>query len=91
MKLKIFRFGNDRCDWVCHENEKKAISLYKSICGEDCYEDLLESDGDEAVSEEPMDKMFTYYHDGKTPDKDTFENHIRKYCTKPDIFASSEF
>ena len=91
MELKIYRFGNDYCDWVCHESEEKAIDFYKSVCGEECYEDLLDFWGDEAVTEEPMEKVFTYYHDGVTPDKDTFRNHIKKYCEEPDFFASSEY
>ncbi|WP_121605351.1 hypothetical protein [Virgibacillus sp. Bac332] len=90
MKLKIFRFGNDRCDWVCHESKEKAISFYVSMCGGDCYKDLLEFWGDEAVTEEPMDKAFTFYPDEETPDKDTFDNLIKKYCDKPDFFAHSE-
>lgn len=91
MELKMYRFGNDYMDWVCHESEEQAIELYKSIVGEDCFQDLLDDYGDEAVTEEPMEKEFTYYHDGVTPEKDTFENLIKKYCTEPDIFATSEF
>ncbi|WP_079708110.1 hypothetical protein [Paraliobacillus ryukyuensis] len=91
MNLKMFKFGDDRCDWVCHESEEQAIDLYKSIIGEDEFQEMLDCFGDEAVTEEPMDKLFTYYHDGVTPEKDTFENLINKYCTEPDVFATSEF
>lgn len=91
MDLKIFKFGDDRCDWVCHESEENAIEMYVSFCGEDCYQELVECYGDEAVTQEPMDKVFTYYHDGVTPDEDTIANHIKKYCKEPDFFATSEF
>jgi hypothetical protein len=91
MNLKMFRFGNDYCDWVCHESKEKAINLYKTIVGEETFQGLVDVYGDEAVTEEPVDKVFTYYHDGVTPEKDTFENLIKKYCTKPGIFASSEW
>ncbi|MCM3619186.1 hypothetical protein M3936_16475 [Sutcliffiella horikoshii] len=91
MELKIFKFGDDSCDWVCHETKEQAINFYKDTCGEECFQELVECYGDEAVTEEPMVKMFTYYHDGVTPDKDTIENHIKKYCHKPDFFATSEF
>lgn len=91
MELKIYKFGDDYIDWVCHESKEKAIDLYKSVCGEDCYQELVECYGEDAVTEEPMDKVFTFYPDGINPEKDTFANLIKKYCKRPDLFATSEF
>lgn len=91
MELKIFKFGDDVIDWVCHESEEKAIEFYKDNCGEDCYQGLVDDYGDEAVTQEPMDKVFTFYPDEETPDEDTIENHIKKYCKEPGFFATSEF
>lgn len=88
MGLKMFRFGDGPCDWIVAETKEQAIKIYKANF--DTFEDYF-GDGSDNIEEEPMDKIFTYYHDGKTPDKDTIENHIKKYCDKPDIFACSEF
>lgn len=95
MELKMYVFGEDEgvIEWVCATSKEEAIRIYKSICGEECWNEITEGYGDQEdyVREMSPDEEFTYYHDGATPDKDTIANHIKKYCTKPDMFACSEF
>lgn len=90
MELKMFRFGDDPCDWIVAESKEQAIRIYKATFGEEIFEEYF-GDGTGNIEEEPSDKLFTYYYDGRTPDTDTIGNLIKKYCDKPDVFACSEF
>ncbi|AYP68805.1 hypothetical protein BpsM61_00031 [Bacillus phage vB_BpsM-61] len=90
MELKMFRFGDSPCDWIVAETKEQAIEIYKGNFGEWEFQEYF-GDGTDNIEEEPTDKLFTYFHDNATPEKDTFGNLIKKYCDKPDIFATSEF
>jgi hypothetical protein len=94
MDLKMYAFGEDGVTtWICATTKEQSISIFKSICGEDCWNDSVEEyeNEDDFVREMDSDEQFIYYHDGKTPEKDSVGNLIKKYCTKPDMFACSEF
>lgn len=91
MGLKMFRFGTDPYDWVVAENLNQAANIYKDTFGEDVFYELIQWEGERAIEEEPLNKVFSYYYDGVHKDEDTIENLIKKYCNKPDMFASSEF
>jgi hypothetical protein len=91
MELKMYQFDGGVMTWVCATNEKEAINIFKTACGEDVWEESKECFGEQAVIELHPDHLFTYYHDGINPEKDTIKNIIKKYCTKPDMFATSDF
>ncbi len=91
MELKMYVFGesDDVITWVVAENREQAINIFENITG-DRISHEFENLEDYAREASPTEKM-TYYHDGVNPEKDTMENLIKKYCTVPDVFATSEF
>lgn len=91
MELNMYEFEGGEIIWICAESKEQAISIFKRLCGDECWEDGVEQHGDDAVREMSRDEEFSYYHDGRNADKDTIGNHIRKYCTKPDVFATSSY
>lgn len=85
----MYEFDAGEKVWVCAINEEQAINLFKIWYGEEFWQDGLE--GDTTVREMSNDEVFTYYHDGSTPEEDTIGNHLKKYCSKPDMFAVSAY
>lgn len=89
LKMYVFGENDDVITWVAAETQGQAIDLYENITGDEIahwFNDL-----NEYAREMDPNEMMTYYHDGKTPEKDTIQNLINKYCDTPDIFATSEF
>lgn len=86
MELKMYQFDGSTVFWVCATNEHQAINIFKSFLGE--RKDFF---GDKGVREMSPNEFFTYYPVEFTPETDTINNLIQKYCTKPDIFANSNF
>lgn len=91
MELKMYQFDGGVMTWVCATSEEEAVNIFKSVCGEDVWIESKECYGEEAVREMQPDHLFTYYHDGINPERDTIKNLIDKYCTKPDVFATSDY
>jgi len=87
----MYEFQGGEFNWICAESKEQAISIFKGVSGEDCWKDGVELYGEDAVREMSLDEEFSYYHDGINEDKDTIRNHIKKYCTQPDIFATSSY
>lgn len=94
LKMYVINEGDLTTDWVVAESEEQAVEIYDELSGINLYEEYKDNetnDIEDYIREMSMNEMMTYYPDGKNPDKDTIENIIKKYCTKPDFFATSEF
>lgn len=94
MELKMYEFESGVTDWICAESKEEAIEIYKSYYGEDAYTESLEMHGgniEDFITECDGEEMFIYYENGINGDKNTFNNLIKKYCEKPDHFATSEY
>lgn len=91
MDLKMYQFDGGVQTWICATNATEAINIFKSVYGSNVWSETYDCYGEHAVRELLPDHPFTYYHDGINPEKDTIQNLISKYCTKPDIFATSDF
>ncbi|GGP17158.1 hypothetical protein [Oceanobacillus neutriphilus] len=89
LKMYVFGEGDDVKTWVAAESKKQAIGIFESVTGLDIAFEFC-NPNDYAREMDPNETM-TYYHDGKSPEKDTMQNLINKYCDEPDIFATSEF
>ncbi|UAT29468.1 hypothetical protein K7T73_12745 [Bacillus badius] len=95
MELKMFAFGEEEgcIYYICAEDKDKAKNVYKTHVGSEIFEEVSQGYGseDDWIREMDMDENFTYYPDGKTPEENSIRNHLRKYCTTPNVFACSEF
>lgn len=91
MSLKMYEFEGGETVWVCAENESQAIDIYTSYYGVDVWKEGLYEYGDKAVREMDSKEIFTYYDDTNKANEDTIENHIKKYCEYPRLFATSIF
>lgn len=91
----MYAFGEDSgvAYYICANDKEEAIMIYKTNFGEEAWNEATEEyeDPNDFVREMDKDEIFIYYHDGFTPEEDKISNLINKYCTKPDIFACSEF
>ena len=87
MELKMYVFGEESgvVTWIVAKSKDQAVKIFEGMTGVEI-EDL-----ENEVREAGPDEEMTYYHDGKTPKKNTMANLIKKYCDEPDIFATSEF
>lgn len=96
LKMYVINEGEMVTDWVVAESEEQAVDIYEDITGINMYEEHRDNDCNDLkdyIREMRMDETMTFYPDAnlENPDKDTALNLIKKYCDKPDIFASSEF
>lgn len=91
MNLKMYVFGEDEgvVTWIAAENKEQAINIFEHIT--DVNIKIEVENPNEYVREASPGETMNYYHDGTTRETDTMENLINKYCTEPDIFATSEF
>lgn len=90
LKMYVFGEGDDVVNWVVAENKEQAIGLFEDNTGLDIAYEFDMLPGDYAREASPGEIM-TYYHDGVEPEKETMQNLINKYCTKPGMFATSDF
>lgn len=87
----MYVFGENEgvITWIVAEHEEQATSIFEYITDIKVENDC--ENPNEYVRETSPEETMVYYHDGRNSEENTMENLIKKYCYKPDVFATSEF